>query len=199
MSVPARDASEMTTIDLPTPAPERTEVVRTMFDDSLRTMMIDPTGERSAELRAIEKELAVFLGPLARVVVKRAAAKTTDSDELWRILAKSLERESDRDAFLARRDAFHRKGHKPAAPPPLPAAPLTTAINPASALGITPEAIDHAARALATHVGPISGVLAKKAAQRADSLRSFYVLLSEHVRNGKDRRRFLRDAGFPDA
>jgi len=199
MRPPASNAAEMTTIDMPSPGPQRTEVVPTTFDDSLRTMMIDPTGERSAELHAIEKELVVFLGPLARVVVKRAAAKTTDSDELWRILAKSLERESDRDAFLARREAFHRKGYKPPAAPPLPAAPLTTAINPASALGITPEAIDHAARALATHVGPISGVLAKKAAQRADSLRSFYVLLSEHVQNGKDRRRFLRDAGFPDA
>lgn len=209
MNIPANDISEMTTTGIPSPAPgrtevvptmpERTEVVPTTFDDSLRTMMIDPTGERNAELRVIEKELVVFLGPLARVVVKRAAAKTTDSDELWRIVAKSLERESDRDAFLARRDALHLKGHKPPAAPPLPAAPLATAINPVSAFGITPEAIDHAARALATHVGPISGVLAKKAAQRADSLRSFYVLLSEHVQNGKDRRRFLREAGFPDA
>jgi serine/threonine-protein kinase len=173
--------------------------VRAASDDPIRTKMIDPSGERSDELRAIEKELAVFVGPLARILVKRAAAKTTDSNELWRILAQSLELESDRDAFLARRDELNRKGRKPTAPPPPPAAPLAAALNPMTPLGITPEAIDHAARALATHVGPISGVLARKAALRADSLRSLYLLLAEHVQNGKDRRRFLRDAGFPDA
>jgi hypothetical protein len=42
-------------------------------------------------------------------------------------------------------------------------------------------------------------VLAKKAARRADSVPSFYRLLSEHVQNSAERRRFLRDAGFPDA
>jgi hypothetical protein len=68
-----------------------------------------------------------------------------------------------------------------------------------SPLGITPEAIDRAARMLATHVGPISGVLAKKAARKADNLQSLYRLLSEHLQNSKDRRQFLRDAGFPDS
>jgi serine/threonine-protein kinase len=71
-------------------------------------------------------------------------------------------------------------------------------MNPVSPLGITPEAIDHAARMLAAHVGPISGVLAKKAARKADSLQSLYRLLSEHVQNSKERRQFLRDAGFPE-
>jgi hypothetical protein len=47
-------------------------------------------------------------------------------------------------------------------------------------------------------MGPISGVLVRKAAKRADSLRGLYRLLAEHVEPGTKRVRFLQDAGFPD-
>jgi hypothetical protein len=177
---------------------------KTEYLDAPRTEMLNLSADLTVFLKTVEKELAVFLGPLARVVVKRAAAKTTDIDEMFRIMAQSLERDEDRDAFLARRVELEKKDPKTvlltsAIPRPAVSSTLTAAINPKTPLGITPEAIDHAAKALAAHVGPISAVLAKKAAQRADSLRSLYVLLSQHVQNGKDRRQFLRDAGFPDA
>ena len=157
--------------------------------------------EDQTMLRAIEKELAVYVGPMARIMVKRAAAKTADADELYRILAKSLERDEDRDAFMARVPELMKNRPKVSPPrePLVTTEPLTSTVNPLSPLGITPEAIDHAARMLAAHVGPISGVLAKKAARKADSLQSLYRILSEHVQNSKDRRQFLRDAGFPDS
>jgi eukaryotic-like serine/threonine-protein kinase len=112
------------------------------------------------------------------------------------MLAKSLQRDKDRAAFMARKTELMKSRLKVAVPQP--AGPLSSAVNPVSPLGITPEAIDHAARMLAAHVGPISGVLAKKAARKADSLQSLYRLLSEHVQNSKERRQFLRDVGFPE-
>jgi len=51
---------------------------------------------------------------------------------------------------------------------------------------------------LARYIGPISGVLAKRAAQQADSLRTLYLLLAEDVESPAERARFLRDAGFSD-
>jgi serine/threonine protein kinase len=160
----------------------------------------DPSAGWDATLRAIEKELATYIGPLARIVVKRAAAKTSDPDELYRIVAQSLEREDDRDAFLARQSQVSRSRTKPQTlRETQPVGPPTAASNPLSPVEITPEAIDHAARMLAAHVGPISSVLAKKAARRADSVQTMYRLLAEHVQNGAERRRFLRDAGFPEA
>jgi serine/threonine protein kinase len=169
------------------------------YTQTLTSMLGDLSAERAAELRTIEKDLAVYLGPLARIVVKRAAAKTTDPEELCKIVAQSLEKEQDRDAFLARQSHLSRRRPKPqGSHETTKVGPLTEAVNPLTPLGITAEAIDHAARALAEHVGPISSVLAKKAARRADSLQTFYRLLAEHVQNGADRRRFLRDAGFPD-
>ena len=198
---PAAAPADFRTIDR---GPVAKSPGKTEYLDAPRTEMLNLSADLAVFLKMVEKELAVFLGPLARVVVKRAAAKTTDVDEMFRIMAQSLEREEDRDAFLARRVELEKKDPKTmmlTSSIPRAAAPaaLTSAINPKSPLGITPEAIDHAAKALAAHVGPISAVLAKKAATRADSLRSLYVLLSQHVQNGKDRRQFLRDAGFPDA
>ena len=189
----------------PIPFPDRSAKAETRIEaprtELLKTEMLNLSDDQQVFLRAVEKELAVFLGPLARVVVKRAASKTTDIDEMFRIMAQSLARDEDRDAFLARRVELQRTAPKTqfTREIPKPATPLTSAVNPMTPLGITPEAIDLAARALAAHVGPISAVLARKAAKRADSLRSLYVLLSEHVQDGKERRRFLREAGFPDA
>jgi hypothetical protein len=65
-----------------------------------------------------------------------------------------------------------------------------------SAPEITAAAIERAARLLAPYVGPISGVITKKAAQRADSLGTFYLLLAEYVEDANERQRFLRNAGF---
>lgn len=148
-----------------------------------------------ATLHTIERQLAVFVGPLAKVLVKRALPKATTADELYKILAAGLEREVDRQAFLARKVEPGQ--------PKLQNQPMTkvTQVGPApppSSLELTPESIERAARQLATHVGPISGVLARKAAQRTDNLRTFYLLLAEHVAAGPERARFLRDAGFSD-
>ena len=63
---------------------------------------------------------------------------------------------------------------------------------------LTPAAIESASRMLARYVGPISGVLAKRAAKRADSLRAFYSLLAESLESERERDSFLRDAGFAD-
>jgi eukaryotic-like serine/threonine-protein kinase len=151
-------------------------------------------------LKKVETQLATFLGPLATILVKKAASKTTDPEELYRLLAANLEQESDRRAFLARRAEIAYSGTKrQTIREPLSSAHSATSAAPGSKQEITPAAIDHAARMLAHHVGPISAVLAKKAAQRADSLRTLYLLLAEHVESKQERDRFLRDAGFPNA
>jgi serine/threonine-protein kinase len=64
-------------------------VARVKFDDTT--------------LRKVEKQLAVFIGPLARVVVREAASKTSDLDELYSLAAESLEKEEHRNAFLDRK------------------------------------------------------------------------------------------------
>ncbi|HST76422.1 MAG TPA: serine/threonine-protein kinase [Acetobacteraceae bacterium] len=55
------------------------------------------------ELEHAQKELTHYLGPIARVLVKRAAAGAGSAPELWQRLSLHIDREEDRHAFLSRR------------------------------------------------------------------------------------------------
>ena len=161
---------------------------------------IGSDGLTEGKLRIIERQLAAFIGPLAKVLVKRASAKTSSTLELYASLAADLEREDDRKAFLARRAELDtglasiptRQVSAEAAPaPPLPLAGSASS-------EITPAAIERAAHLLAAHLGPIAAVLARKEAKRAANLRSFYDLLAAHVAEPAERECFLKVAGIQD-
>jgi serine/threonine-protein kinase len=55
------------------------------------------------ELEHAQKQLTQYLGPIARVLVKRAAVGSGSATELWQRLSLHIEHEDDRRAFLARR------------------------------------------------------------------------------------------------
>jgi len=81
--------------------------------DASRTMAsaaVSAWGEET--LRKVEKQLALFIGPVARIRVREAAVKATDLDNLYSILADGLNGDEERRAFLAKRSG--------AAPAPAP-------------------------------------------------------------------------------
>jgi len=175
--------------------------MRTTSSSSDRTHVLPGPGSdelNEASLHIIERQLAAFIGPLAKVLVKRAAGKTNSAVELYTILAAVLEREEDRRAFLLRRTEL---GGSKASTPASVSGPVqsgTTVIVPVDVSSpgeITSAIIEQAARRLAAHLGPIASVLARKDAKRAVTLRDFYGLLAEHVANPTDRERFLKEAG----
>jgi serine/threonine-protein kinase len=151
-------------------------------------------------LQVIERHMASVIGPLAKILVKREAAKTNSVAELYDILATRLESEEDRKAFLARRtEAASNKGpgSVPAKRTPGVASPAAEGAAPAeigTSNDISTTVIEQAARKLAAHLGPIGLIVAKKEAKRATSVRHFYELLAGHV-DVKERERFLSDAG----
>jgi eukaryotic-like serine/threonine-protein kinase len=51
-------------------------------------------------LKALEQCLAIYLGPLAKVLVRRAAQRTSAREELYRLLASELSSTEEKDAFL---------------------------------------------------------------------------------------------------
>jgi serine/threonine protein kinase len=151
---------------------------------------------QEASLQIIERQLAAFIGPLAKILVKRAAGKTSSVVELYTILAASLEQEDDRKAFLGRRTELVEGKASAASSRSAQSAPPTTPLDFSAPGEITPAAIEQAARRLAAHLGPIASVLARKDAKRAATLRNFYEFLSEHLADPKDRERFLKEAGI---
>lgn len=53
-----------------------------------------------ATLALVEQHLAQIIGPLAKLLVKKSAGNAASVDELLRVLAKNIENEKKRDAFL---------------------------------------------------------------------------------------------------
>lgn len=154
----------------------------------------DISGLPAESLVRVEKQLASFLGPLARILVRKAASKTNNSDELYTLLATHLERESDRKAFLAGRAEVpqDRTTSRPVREPS-----FTKTVSPLPQTGLAREDVERAAHLLARYLGPIAGVLAERTAKRAgDSLSTLYSLLSEHLESSTERARFLRDSGL---
>jgi len=151
------------------------------------------------EIRRIEKQLATHIGPLAKVLVKRALGKATTLDELYSVLAATLSNAADRKAFLAARPDF---GGQPAGGQGIVHGeeldPLRSeGANPVLDREIDGESVDRAVRILARYVGPISTVLVKRAAQNTRTVRGLYLALAERV-SAAERERFLHDSGFSD-
>jgi serine/threonine-protein kinase len=155
-----------------------------------------PPGWDGNVLKAIELHFARHVGPVAKVMVRRAAGRTLDVDELYSILAENLTSVADRKAFLATRGQLQGALPKKAAP-----ATRTTyeaSVTHASRVSapLTPEAIDAAQQRLAAYLGPIAKVIVKKAATQAKTTRQFYMLLADHLGTAAERQRFLDEVGL---
>jgi serine/threonine-protein kinase len=92
-------------------APRDRERFRAEALPELERMTATQTGSQSAsthasisvvELERAEKELTRYLGPIARVLVRREAAKVRSATELWQLLSRYIDREDERSDFLRR-------------------------------------------------------------------------------------------------
>jgi serine/threonine-protein kinase len=58
---------------------------------------------QSLPLEEIARKLAVYIGPVAKFVVKKLAAQSDDRDFIYREAAKQIPSDTDRAAFLKSR------------------------------------------------------------------------------------------------
>jgi len=161
-------------------------------------------GWDAAILEQVQAQLTRLVGPLARVLVRRAAATTLDVDRLYEQLAANISADADRDAFLAGRRTL--KGVAAPTPPAGTAARRAGTAPPTASTGgtspgtlppspaLTPEAIEAATARLARYLGPMARVMAKKAAARSATVRDFHLALAESL-DEQDRAQFLKDGG----
>jgi eukaryotic-like serine/threonine-protein kinase len=61
------------------------------------------SGFENPALEQISRKLAIYIGPVAKIIVKRLAEKSLDPDSLYREAAKEIGSEADRAAFLRSR------------------------------------------------------------------------------------------------
>ncbi|HVK54068.1 MAG TPA: serine/threonine-protein kinase [Burkholderiales bacterium] len=144
-------------------------------------------------LKQVEQKLTEILGPVARVMVKRAAWATTDIEKLYQLLSDDLANVQDRTTFLATRGSLSGASTKTGTSMRDAKSMLT---QKGAVEAVSPEFIDQAARQLAVFVGPIAKVLAKKAAAKAKSPQEFYMLLADNLATDAEKQKFFKAVGI---
>jgi serine/threonine-protein kinase len=167
-------------------------------------------------LRTAEQELARALGPMAKLIVRRAAAQTHDRAELCSILSDNIVDPETRRRFV---EAFNKTGsgvHTGAS-----GARVTHASSPSgqarahtstptsvpgtmpamgsTALGAPLEQafIEQIAGRLAVYLGPIAPIVTRKAAREAKTRSEFIRRVAENL-GTQERAAFLREVGYGD-
>ena len=165
-----------------------------------------PTHWDKAQLTQAEQTLAKHVGPLASVLVRRAARECHDLNELYHKLAEQVTDPRARDAFLGQASLVtggtgRTAGGTSGAPPSTAGSSKGSAGTASSASGtaiggpLTDAVIDRSQALLAQHVGPIAKVLVKRAANGTDSRAVFFNRLAEAVSDGKAREKLLKELG----
>ena len=140
-------------------------------------------------LQAIEVRLAQHFGPLSKVLVRKAAAKTGDLDALIELLARFIEDEPARTAFLASTQALSAgEGRLAGAQTriPRPDGPRSD---------LDPALLAAAEARLTAYLGPVARVLVKKAAAKTTDPEIFCRMLAEELSDPAERDAFRRALG----
>ncbi len=150
-----------------------------------------PTGWDTDLLLPVERALASVVGPMARVMVKRAARQSADLKALTDLLTQQIENPADRDRFVARLEAGTT--HLTRSTGVVSGAgSAATGADSAPRQALSEPVITHATRVMTAHVGPIARILVKKAAAiHADRQRFFGALVE--MADGVDKTRLLRE------
>jgi hypothetical protein len=162
-----------------------------------------PVGPWQPEaLRALEAVLAPAVGPLAGALVRRAAARTADPEQLALLLSSGV----DEGAARARVIGALRAALGLAPPAAAPAAGPGSTVRMAGQgevgerprtigeqmRGFTREDLERVSQILAGFLGPIAKILVQKAAQNAKSYREVCLKVSERLATPEERARFLQ-------
>ncbi|OYV01700.1 MAG: serine/threonine protein kinase [Burkholderiales bacterium PBB5] len=187
-------------------------LARTPLSERGTTSGPPPTHFNDAQLAQAEASLARHVGPLARVLVRRAARECYDLPALYARLADQVTDPGARSAFVQQaavltgslagsgvRSAASASATRPptAAPMAAPTAfPSTQRVAHGQATGtadapVSPALLEAAQRARAQQLGPIARVVVKKAAEAAPQRQAFIQKLAAAVDDPVARARLI--------
>jgi len=177
----------------PTPLPDGSSP----HVSTMPTQMLIAAGWNIQELGAVERSLMRFLGPIARVMVRRAARQAQDFESLVNLLAGHLQVPAERAEFLRQNAQLATGGTGPSRAARVvdddaTVMPGYSQARPAGGPGPTPEEVARAARLLAGYLGPIAQVLVRDAARPGVTRAAFLAGLADRLR-GPNKERFLNE------
>ena len=159
-----------------------------------------PTGWSAVVLSGVEIEIAKYVGPVAKVLVRRAAKEYKDLESLVGSLMPAIDDLKERAAFakavLGKPMTTPLRG-APKASDGTAMTSITSGTRPGDAL--TPAELERATKLLIGYIGPIGKVVAKRAASEGVSRRDFFAKVADALDSDVTRERFMREAGFVEA
>ena len=159
-----------------------------------RAVPLDP-----AFIERLASALAREIGPVAKLIVRRAAERAADEGALVDAVAEHVPAAS-RASFLARRADLLGTPRAAAGSPPVPAtgAPdqsgprAQQATRPVQKIG--PEVLARVEQMLTARIGPVASILVRRAAAQAASPRDLFEGLAVHIDDPEVRKVFLAEA-----
>jgi len=121
------------------------------------------------------------IGPMADILLARAARKACDQDDLLTLLGRTLQDDAQRTAFLAQIGV-----RQPATGSAAESAPPTV-----TASALDGALLSRAQSLLASHLGPIATLLVKQAAASATDHDDFVQRVASRISDSGERERFL--------
>jgi serine/threonine-protein kinase len=175
------------------PAPQRHDTTGDAAADD--NTVYQPPGRHldAMVVEQAEKDLATFIGPLAKVFVRQLATSATSAGELYQSLGAKIANEADRTSFMRRAQAAPATAE--------PAHPADSGSHTGTAPGslaapgvsIVPSEMQVAAQtALTLFLGPIAKVLVRQAVSQAHTSDEFFDRLAGHLTRDEDRAAFRR-------
>jgi serine/threonine-protein kinase len=170
----AREWRDALLAELGAAQPDDLDRTRVVYAKPVAELDVPATQWPQAFIAQLEQQLAGHVGPVATLLMRRATASATDIDSLHARLATHLPTDA------ARRDFDVLFSQIYSGPPSARASAVKFA-------GIQDKMLKDATSRLATYIGPIARVVAKRAAADATDAKTFYARLLVAVPEQKDR------------
>jgi serine/threonine-protein kinase len=162
---------------------------------------------KAEALPELEPLLASHVGPMAKILLRKEAARAEGMDELCDLLLTHIPTDAGRTQFQSRVTQVKRKlaasgtGTGLQRPATLTATVAATAPGTASArtairapVPFDDAFVERVAQRLTVTIGPIARVVAKRAARQTNDRADLLQLLAGHIESAPERERFLADA-----
>ena len=167
-----------------------------------------PKGEwDDTTLMTIERNLAHYVGPMAKLLVRKAATQTHDVAELYSLLSANINNDDQRRRFVAMGGSVAQSAHTGErntgslgtrgirGTVPQTERSGTTGTRNMAPIPLEAQFVQETTQRLLVYLGPIGRIVARRAAEQARSQQEFVELVAGHI-GTQERGAFLREVGF---
>jgi eukaryotic-like serine/threonine-protein kinase len=138
-------------------------------------------------LRLLEGKLRDYFGPIASVLLRVAANRNRSAEELCAELALRIRDEAERERF-------RREVQRVLPPRRVPTAGMSSRDDSGNVGSrLSKQELERAQTTLIQFVGPIAGVLVRRAAANASTVEALWQTLAHHIESPAERAAFLRE------